>query len=655
MEVTIKFIVHFVEVLVEYITDSKNFNQEVKDQVFDFKSPLVFYYKNLYFRISFRIIKNNLYFFLNIHNIGEKMLLLDLNDKLDFKNRLIRSLSHELMTPLHQIINKSQRLIDYMADDEEIVDCRGMIVEDATMIMNLTQKLSILVKNIFDYSLMLSKSFALIPGRVNIRQLMEELLDIYRKKISLKRLKLTLDVEDYTWITDINRLKGALSILIENSIKYTVEGQIKIVVKKCPTKEKLEFKITDTGEGMSEADLLIINEMIKNPLSSLKTNKSTGLGLGLRMAYAMIKLLSYKNSQMRIESFSGRGTKVSFSIRRLKRINVLKKKKDGAKKVINQVKSFLNDQKLSEKSDDELEVEKLIEINSVMMSSRGNDEDLIQPQKKRKKSLLPKSTYSKEALKRKRTSQSVHPKFVEKHNEIPDNESERMIVAENIARSNISVFGPDNHLKTISYARQVSDIKAAQQAYKRINFNGPNRQTLQAAIPDPKSSPHEPPDSPSDVKDKDKDKDQHSTDHNSPSESFDIMVVDDDVTNIQIMAHLLKRVGKIQVHEAFDGIQCLDKIKEMHKENQHRKKSPLIDLILLDYSMPRMNGDECARQLRAAEFAGMLGEVPIIGISANDDKKTINLCMEAGMNDFYTKPIGLPLIKEILKKYSIIK
>lgn len=67
-------------------------------------------------------------------------------------------------------------------------------------------------------------------------------------------------------MTDANRLKGLLSILIDNSIKFTYKGGISLTVESVQEGEIL-FSLKDTGIGMNPADVKIIEETIKNPLS----------------------------------------------------------------------------------------------------------------------------------------------------------------------------------------------------------------------------------------------------------------------------------------------------------------------------------------------------------------------------------------------------
>lgn len=95
--------------------------------------------------------------------------------------------------------------------------------------------------------------------------------------------------------------------------------------------------------GISVEDKMIIDKMILNPLGVLKTENSTGLGLGFRMAYALLKILSYKKGQMVIESKINQGTKISFKIRKLKNTNIINRHHSDIDNVVTKVKYFLEE------------------------------------------------------------------------------------------------------------------------------------------------------------------------------------------------------------------------------------------------------------------------------------------------------------------------
>ncbi len=107
---------------------------------------------------------------------------------------------------------------------------------------------------------------------------------------------------------------------------------------------------------------------------------------------------------------------------------------------------------------------------------------------------------------------------------------------------------------------------------------------------------------------------------------FTILVVDDNRTNRFLVERFLHR-SNARIHQAVDGIEALSGFDE------HRP-----DAILMDISMPRMNGIDATREIRARETAGM--HCAIIGLSANAFEEDQSKCFEAGMDGFLAKPVG---------------
>lgn len=113
--VGIQFIIDITTSLMYYLTTNINNAKEldkINSQDFDFHDPFIFFSKPIYLRISFRIINKEVYFFVTIMNVNEKVAIINLHDSLNFKNRLIRSLSHEIRTPLNHIIGTNEEILD---------------------------------------------------------------------------------------------------------------------------------------------------------------------------------------------------------------------------------------------------------------------------------------------------------------------------------------------------------------------------------------------------------------------------------------------------------------------------------------------------------------------------------------------------------------
>lgn len=112
---------------------------------------------------------------------------------------------------------------------------------------------------------------------------------------------------------------------------------------------------------------------------------------------------------------------------------------------------------------------------------------------------------------------------------------------------------------------------------------------------------------------------------NTPQNSARILVVDDQEANVRVVGNILGHLG-FAIIPATSGEQAL-----------RRAQAKLPDLVLLDVLMPEMDGFEVCRRLR--ELAGE-EEIPIIFLSAADDKTLIVRALEGGGVDYVTKPFN---------------
>src|SRR5229473_5352218 len=103
-----------------------------------------------------------------------------------------------------------------------------------------------------------------------------------------------------------------------------------------------------------------------------------------------------------------------------------------------------------------------------------------------------------------------------------------------------------------------------------------------------------------------------------------ILVVDDVPDNVDILRMRLESQG-YEVVTAGDGVEALEKTREL-----------LPDLVLLDIMMPKMDGIETVRQLKAD---ASLPFIPVILVTAKADSKDVIAGLESGGDDYLTKPV----------------
>ena len=121
--------------------------------------------------------------------------------------------------------------------------------------------------------------------------------------------------------------------------------------------------------------------------------------------------------------------------------------------------------------------------------------------------------------------------------------------------------------------------------------------------------------------------------------NFTILVVDDDQTNIDLVASALG--GEYKIISALSGFEAIDQLKEQ-----------MPDLILLDVMMPELNGFETCMIIRSdCAFA----DIPIIFLTALDTQEGTRQGLAIGGIDYVTKPIDLELLKLRVRNHLELK
>ena len=116
-----------------------------------------------------------------------------------------------------------------------------------------------------------------------------------------------------------------------------------------------------------------------------------------------------------------------------------------------------------------------------------------------------------------------------------------------------------------------------------------------------------------------------------------ILVAEDNLTNKELMRILLEKMGH-EVLEAKDGIEAVEKAT-----------TDDMDLIFMDMQMPNMNGYEATMALRDKGVS-----TPIIALTANAMKGDRERCIEAGCNDYLSKPIRQIELRRIVNRYIAV-
>ena len=108
-----------------------------------------------------------------------------------------------------------------------------------------------------------------------------------------------------------------------------------------------------------------------------------------------------------------------------------------------------------------------------------------------------------------------------------------------------------------------------------------------------------------------------------------ILLVDDQISVRTLLRNALNEAGLKQIYEADDGVMAIETL--MHRL---QVKDP-IHLILCDWNMPRVDGLELLKRIRAAPGGA---HIPFIMITSNSDFKSVKEAIDAGANNYIPKP-----------------
>ncbi|KAG9302547.1 hypothetical protein G9A89_007251 [Geosiphon pyriformis] len=136
------------------------------------------------------------------------------------------------------------------------------------------------------------------------------------------------------------------------------------------------------------------------------------------------------------------------------------------------------------------------------------------------------------------------------------------------------------------------------------------------------------------------------------SKSKCILCVEDNPINLKVLQHQLKALGYQSIcatngQEAVNILQrelgaSIDSAEVLNQQNR-------VSLILMDCAMPIMSGYAASKAIRA--MAPPQSEIPIIALTASAIEGTRDKCLKNGMNDYLTKPLKIPQLKDMLLRW----
>lgn len=235
-----------------------------------------------------------------------KSALARLSEANQIKANLISNISHELRTPLAHIKGYVELIMV-----GELGELNEDLEEAIRVIQRSTSRLEGLIEDLIEFSTAARAGITLNLGSISIGNLIKNVLSRSLSKAEKAgvKLKVALDKDLGKLRADPDRMEWVLFQLVDNGIKFTPSGG-EVIIGAKNEGDRIKVFIADTGVGIPpnriEEAFIPFHQLDGSP-----TRRHGGTGLGL----ALVKLiLDSHGSEIKIESFKGKGSLISFTL-----------------------------------------------------------------------------------------------------------------------------------------------------------------------------------------------------------------------------------------------------------------------------------------------------------------------------------------------------
>ncbi len=538
-----------------------------------------------------------------------KNLQVDLSAAEMAKMEFLATMSHEIRTPLNGIVP----LIDIVMDTELNAFQKDYLTTAHTSATQMQK----LIDDLLDYSKVEAGKLTTEVTGLKVRKVVEEVLDSLNSSAERKGLTISVNIDDQInplLRGDPIRVRQVLTNILSNAIKFSDHGKIVIDVKKVKnftTKELIRFSVKDQGIGISpDQTEKLFNAFTQADNSS--TRKFGGTGLGLAISKKIVELLK---GQMGVESKRGVGSTFWFEIPFTKSAGDAL---HGGTEVHQHQAILLNTNPVLFKRV-QAELEKALlpvqtSLNYQHALSRIQAARGIQDGK----TTLLFIDFDTNA----KTLRQILL-LVEK-GELDDVWICAITTGGHIAGvkqyKNIQIMQPDKDIELIIgeferryFPEEVMELDEEQQ-------HDPEYQVETKDQVSPESDERPP--------------------VNTENISDTILLVEDNEVNLKVAQKLIDYIG-FPFDVAENGMVALNKAKK----TRYR-------LILMDCQMPVMDGYFCTKRIRKYEENNQLNHTPIIAMTANAMLGDKEKCLDAGMDDYMSKPLNRYILEKTLKKWD---
>lgn len=521
------------------------------------------------------------------------------------KMEFLATMSHEIRTPLNGIVP----LLDIVMDTE-LNDFQKDYLSTAHTSATQMQKL---IDDLLDYSKVEAGKLTIEMTALKVRKVVEEVLDNLSASAERKGLEIETRIDDQISPLlrgDPIRLRQVLTNLVSNAIKFSDRGTITIEAKKIKnyaSKELIRFVVKDEGIGISEDQQdKLFNAFTQGDNSS--TRKFGGTGLGLTISQKIVDLLKGK---MGVESKKGLGSTFWFEIPFSKSVN--------------------------DTASDHAEISQyqavLINTNPVLF--KRLTADLEHAMVKVQSSLNYQHAMSRIQAARGIKDNKDTLLFIDfDTNAKTFRQILTLVEKGDMDDIWICALTKSEHIAGVKQYKNIQVVKADQDIEMII------REFERRFYPEEAASKQSPGQTNTDTETEEAAQPNKITRQKLDQISKTVLLVEDNEVNLKVAQKLIDYIG-FPFDVAENGMKALEKAKN----TRYR-------LILMDCQMPVMDGYHSTRRIRRYEQENNLHHTPIIAMTANAMLGDKEKCLEAGMDDYMSKPLNRYLLEKTLKKWD---
>lgn len=496
------------------------------------------------------------------------------------KSEFLANMSHEIRTPMNAIIGFADLALRSDLTDKQ----RGYL----TKIEHASNALLGIINDVLDFSKIEAGKLDLESVPFDLNHVVGDVVDMLSHRVAEKDLELTVTIsrESATALVgDPLRLGQILINLTNNAIKFTTEGEILIRISELQTIDSrtcLQFRVKDTGIGIRRDQVAKLFSPFTQADGST-TRKYGGTGLGLTICRKLVEMM---DGEIWAESQEGQGSEFIF--------NAWFEMQDEQARHNIYATRTLEDVRVLLIDDRDQGQDALLEI----LSSFNCRASFIEPDYKLVSQV-------EELLKEDNFDLVMVDRQLVAMGSIDAALSVRRLSA--MAEVPILLMALSSEESLIEETRQCGFHSLIKPVTPSVVLE--SLQSVLGLSGTAGTRPARPGKSPPDLR---------------ALAGLKVLLVEDTPFNQEIAQEILKRVD-VQVTIAANGEEGLEALRKA-----------CFDLVLMDVQMPVMDGFEATRRIR-----NQLGlkDLPVVAMTANAMKGDRKKCLDAGMNDYVSKPV----------------